>query len=85
VVAYRGITCHQFSAGYCYCIHELLDAERRPGKFENCRTAGELEIARWIRRPPGDGEPRYCDLRPLGSFLPQAIVILAILVYVIAK
>jgi hypothetical protein len=45
----REITCHQFSAGYWDCIHELLDAERRPGEFDDCRTAGALEIAHWIR------------------------------------
>jgi hypothetical protein len=85
VVPYREITCDQFSTGYWDCIHELLDTERRPGKFEECRTAGELEIARSIRRLLGDGEPRYCDLRPIERFLSLEIVILAILMYVIAK
>jgi hypothetical protein len=85
VVPYREITYNQFVAGDWYCINELLDVERRPDKFQECRTAGEVEIARWIRRLLGDSEPKYYDPRPVVRVLPYFIAIFAILLYLLKR
>jgi hypothetical protein len=85
VVPYREITYEQFATGDWYIMNELIDVERLPDTFSDCATAGEVEIARWIRKRLGDSEPRYFDPRTLIGHIPYAIVILAILFYFIKK
>ena len=75
VVPYAEISVDDFLKGNWYKLNELVDVERNSLDYSECRTDGEVEIARWIHTKLGDRQPLYFDPIAILKWIVMAIAI----------
>ena len=78
VVPYAEMSEEDFFAGNWYKLNELVDRERNSLDYSECRTDGEVQIAKTIRNILGDREPFYFDRNAMVKWLVLVVGVLIV-------